>query len=70
LGTKHRVCESVSYTETIGPAVNALFERGQVVLSVGVLDVCLKLSHADEQGTAGGEGDPALSELPADKHRP
>ena len=42
-GTNHRVCEAICYTQTIGLAVYALFERGQVVLSVDVLDVCLKL---------------------------
>ena len=42
-GTNHRVCEAICYTYTIGLAVYALFERGQVVLSIGVLDVSLKL---------------------------
>ncbi len=41
--TNHRVCEAICYTYTIGLAVYTLFERGQVVLSVGVLDVRLKL---------------------------
>ena len=42
-GTDHGVGESVFDTAAIGAAVYALFERGQVVLSIGVLDVCLEL---------------------------
>ena len=38
-GTDHRVGETVFDTGAIGAAVDALFERGQVVLSIGVLDV-------------------------------
>jgi len=42
-GTDHGVGESVFYTGAIRAAVYALFERGQVVLSIGVLDVRLEL---------------------------
>ena len=42
-GTNHGVGESVFYTGAIGAAVYALFEGGQVVLSIGVLDVRLEL---------------------------
>ena len=42
-GTDHRVGETVFDTGAIGAAVDALFERRQVVLSIGVLDVRLEL---------------------------
>jgi hypothetical protein len=42
-GTDHGVGETVFDTAAIGAAVDALFERGQVVLGIGVLDVGLQL---------------------------
>jgi len=57
-GTDHRVGESVFYSGAIGAAVYALFERGQVVLSIGVLDVGLELCMMT------GKVQPAAKEIP------
>jgi len=61
-GTNHRVGEAVTYTGTIGPAVYAFFERGQVVLSIGVLDVRLKLCMLTRKVQ------PAAKEIPCGAH--
>ena len=57
-GTDHRVGESVFDTGAIGATVYALFERGQVVLSIGVLDMGLKLCMMT------GKVQPAAKEIP------
>ena len=57
-GTNHRVGETVFDTGAIGATVYALFERGQVVLSIGVLDVGLKLCMMT------GKVQPAAKEIP------
>jgi len=58
-GTDHGVGESVFYTAAIAAAVNALFERRQVVLSIGVLDVGLELCVLT------GKVQPAAKEIPS-----
>ena len=57
-GTDHRVGESVFDTGAIGAAVNALFEGGQVVLGIGVLDVSQELCMLT------GKVHPAAKEIP------
>jgi len=57
-GTDHRVGETVFDTGAIGATVNALFERRQVVLSIGVLDVRLELCMMT------GKVQPAAKEIP------
>jgi hypothetical protein len=57
-GTDHRVGEPIFDTAAIRAAVDALFERGQVVLSIGVLDVGLKLRMMT------GKVQPAAEQVP------
>ena len=57
-GTDHRVGESVFDTAAIRASVYAFFERGQVVLSIGVLDMGLELCMMT------GKVQPATKEIP------
>ena len=57
-GTDHRIGETVFDTGAIRAAVDALFKRGQVVLSIGVLDVGLELCMMT------GKVQPATKEIP------